>query len=185
MKIAIIGLQASGKTTVFETLIKESGQEIKYGTYGEERLKPHLGTISVPDKRLDELSKIFKPKKTTFAEMTFVDRPGFDKVHAKEADSLMLVVGLFMGREALKDINDVEAELVLSDLDIIQNKLKRAEKEIKAKELKDEVEYELLTRCNKTLEDGTSLRNTPLNEKEQLQKLFRLKKHPRHKLEAQ
>ncbi len=166
MRISIIGLQGSGKTAVFETLIKESGQEIKYGTYGEERLKPHLGTIMVPDERLLELAKTFKPKKITFAEMTFIDRPGFDMVHAKEADSLILVLGLFMGREGVKDINDVEAEMILADLGIVQNRLKKLEKEIKAKELKDEVEYELLLRCNKTLEDGGIVRNLPLTDNE-------------------
>ena len=47
MRIGIIGLQGSGKTTVFETLEKEAGQKIKYSTYGDEKLKPHLGTIPV------------------------------------------------------------------------------------------------------------------------------------------
>ena len=109
MRIGIIGLQGSGKTTMFETLVKESGQEIKYGTYGEERLKPHLGTIPVPDERLEKLAGIFKPKKVTFAELTFIDRPGFDMVHTHETDALIIVVGLFMGLDGIKDINDVEA----------------------------------------------------------------------------
>lgn len=166
MKIAMIGLQGSGKTTVFETLIKESGQEVKYGTYGEERLKPHLGTISVPDERLETLSKIFKPKKTTFIEITFIDRPGFDIVHAKEADALILVEGLFLGGSGVKDINDVDAELILSDLSIVQTRLKKLEKEVKAKEAKDDIEYGLLVRCNKILEDGGALRNSELAEAE-------------------
>jgi len=168
MKIAIIGLQGSGKTTVFETLIKESGQEIKYGTYGDERLKPHLGTILVFDERLNELARIFKPKKITYSEITFIDRPGFDMVHAKEADALISVIGLFMNRDGVKDISDVEAEMILSDLNVIQNRLKKLEKEIKAKEVKDEVEYELLLKCNKILENGGILRSLPLTENEKM-----------------
>lgn len=167
MKIGIIGLQGSGKTTVFEMLIKESGQEIKYGTYGEERLKPHLGNIPVLDVRLEELSRIFKPKKTTFIELTFIDRPGFEMVHAKEADALMLVVGSFLDRDGVKEIKDVEADMIVSDLGIVQNRLKKLDKEIKAKELKDEAEYELLLKCNKALEDGgASLRSLELTENE-------------------
>lgn len=166
MKIGIIGLQSSGKTTMFETLVKESGQEIKYGTYGDERMKPHLGTIPVYDKRLEELARVFKPKKKTFSEITFIDRPGFDMVHAKECDALILVVGLFMGGDGSKDINDVEADMIVRDLDIIENKLKRLEKEPKAGESKDEAEYELLRKCKKPLEDGTPLNNMELTEKE-------------------
>lgn len=168
MKVSIIGLQGSGKTTVFETLIKESGLQIKYGTYGEERLKPHLGVILVSDDRLAELSKIFKPKKITFAEITFIDRPGFDIAQAKEADGLISVVGLFMGRNGIKDINDIEAELILSDLGVVQNRLKKLEKEIKAKESKDEVEHGLLSRCNKALEDGGILKDLSLTENEKM-----------------
>ncbi len=166
MRIGIIGLQGSGKTTTFETLVKESGQEIKYGTYGDERLKPHLGTVPVVDWRLDELAGIFKSKKKTFAELTFVDRPGFDMIHARECDAVMAIIGLFMGRDGIKDINDIEADMIIRDLETVQNKLGRLEKEIKAKELKDEVEYDLLSRCNKALEDGRLLNDMELSNKE-------------------
>ncbi len=166
MKIGIIGLQGSGKTTVFETMMKESGLEMKYGSYGDEKLKPHVGTICVHDERLVELSKIYNPKKTTFAELAFIDRPGFDIVNVKEADALVLVVGAFLGRNSIKDINDVDAELIISDLSIVQNKLKKLDKELKSGKVKreSEIEHDLLLKCEKLLEDGVALRDLVLDE---------------------
>ncbi len=165
MKIDILGLQGSGKTSVFETLIKESGVEMKYGTYGEERLKPHLGTIKVADERLAKLEEIFTPKKTTYAELAFIDRPGFDLVHAKESDALIIVVGMFLGKSPVKEIKDIEAELIISDLGIVQNTLKRLEKELKGGFRKeDELVRDLLVKANALLESGTGLRSMGLDE---------------------
>src|SRR3989337_1248649 len=69
MRIGLVGFAGSGKTTVFNTL---TGLAVPVGFGGEIR----LGTVKVPDERIDTLSKIFKPKKTTFAEIVFSDIPG-------------------------------------------------------------------------------------------------------------
>ena len=69
MKIGLVGFGGSGKTTVFNTM---TGQNAPVGFGGDVR----LGMVKVPDERIDELSRIFSPKKTTYAEMTFCDIPG-------------------------------------------------------------------------------------------------------------
>src|SRR5678815_2098245 len=69
MKIGLVGFAGSGKTTVFNAM---TGLHAPTGIGGELR----LGTVRVPDERIDTLSKIFKPKKTTYAEISFSDVPG-------------------------------------------------------------------------------------------------------------
>ncbi|MBW6469110.1 MAG: 50S ribosome-binding GTPase, partial [Coriobacteriia bacterium] len=69
MKIGLVGFAGSGKTTVFNTM---TGLDVPVGYGGEVR----LGTVRVPDDRIDRLSSMFDPKKTTYAEMTFCDVPG-------------------------------------------------------------------------------------------------------------
>jgi hypothetical protein len=69
MRIGLVGFAGSGKTTVFNTL---TGLSVPIGFGGE----VHLGTVKVPDARIDRLSGIFSPKKTTYAEIVFSDIPG-------------------------------------------------------------------------------------------------------------
>ena len=69
MKIGLVGFAGSGKTTVFNTM---TGLDVPVGYGGEVR----LGIVRVPDERVDRLSRIFSPKKTTFAEISFCDVPG-------------------------------------------------------------------------------------------------------------
>src|SRR5688500_13658487 len=69
MKIGLVGYAGSGKTTVFNTM---TGLDVPVGDGGEVR----LGTVRVPDERLDRPSAIFPPKKTTYAERSFCDVPG-------------------------------------------------------------------------------------------------------------
>ena len=69
MKVGLVGFAGLGKTTVFNTL---TGLDVPLGFGGE----VHLGTVKVPDERIDKLSGIFRPKKTTYAEIVFADIPG-------------------------------------------------------------------------------------------------------------
>ena len=69
MKVGLVGFAGSGKTTVFNIM---TGQQVPVGFGGEVR----LGVVRVPDERIDALSRIFKPKKTTYAEISFCDVPG-------------------------------------------------------------------------------------------------------------
>ena len=105
MKVGIAGFPRSGKTTIFNAL---TGQHADVGGFGEPG-KAHLGTIKVPDARVDRLTEIFPPRKTTYAEMVFVDFPaaGVERrrqrldaatlTQMRESDALVHVVRGFAG----------------------------------------------------------------------------------------
>src|SRR5437879_9616153 len=100
MKVGLVGFAGSGKTTVFNTL---TSLHVPTGFGGE----VHLGAVKVPDQRIDALSKLFKPKKTTYAEIVFCDIPG---EHGAEQKGL--------SKKALQQIRDQEVLcLVLRDFD--------------------------------------------------------------------
>lgn len=161
MKIALMGLPGSGKSTLFTAVTGLHPDE-------KERLKPHLGTVSVPDERLDNLAKILNPKKMTYAEITFLDTHGLDLVHPKEADGLIVVIGLFSGASAKKDAEGIFTDLILSDLQIIENRLPRMKKEIESgKEQKEQAEYNLLLKCKAQLEKAQPLKALNLSNEEE------------------
>lgn len=161
MKVGLIGRQGSGKTTIFNALTGLSA-----GLGQGEKMESHLGVTKVPDARVDRLSAIFQPKKTTYAEIRFTDFPATqsqEKLKAnaallaqmRDVDAMALVLGDFDGAsEPMKDLRDLLAEMILSDLGVVENRLTRLKKE-KGKER----EGEMLARCLKALEGEESLRS--------------------------
>lgn len=139
MKIGLVGFAGSGKTTVFNAM---TGLDVPVGFGGEMR----LGTVKVPDERIDRLSAIYSPKKTTYAEMIFCDIPGQHGAGKKglsgralqqirDQDALCLVLRDF-GNPALSDdpdpLGDLEAfhaECAFADFEIVERRLDRARKE--------------------------------------------------------
>jgi GTP-binding protein YchF len=162
MKVGLIGPRGAGKTTIFNMLTGLSAQVGGFGTKEE----VHLGVIKVPDARIDRLSQIFKPKKTTYAEIRFTDfRPsqGEDNLKSnnavvsqmREVDAIALVLGNFDADvKPLKDLNNLLTEMILADLAIVENRRSRLKKE-KARPL----EENLLQRAATALENEESLRN--------------------------
>ena len=133
MRIGLVGFKGCGKTTVFNAL---TGQHAEVGGYGS---KVNLGVIKVPDPRIDALSALCKPKKTTFAEIVFADVPGFERGgldtqalnHLRDLDAFAFVVTAFgeHGGTAVRQMRDLDAELVLADLAIVEKRLERLQKE--------------------------------------------------------
>ena len=161
MKVGLIGQRSAGKTTIFNML---TGLQAQVGGFaGKEEV--HLGVIKVPDPRIDKLSQIFKPKKTTYAEIRFTDFPpsqGEDNLKSnqalvtqmREVDAITLVLRDFGGdAKPLKELNDLLTEMILADLAVVENRQSRLKKE-KARPL----EEALLERCAKALENEESLR---------------------------
>ena len=81
MKVAIIGLSNSGKTTVFNAL---TGQDIETTIYSTTSGDPNIGIVKVPDPRIEKLSEIFKPKKSTHATIEYIDYVGLTKGDLKQ-----------------------------------------------------------------------------------------------------
>ena len=139
MRIGLVGFGQSGKTTVFNTM---TGLDVPVGFGGELR----LGVVRVPDRRIDELSHIFSPKKTTYAELSFCDVPGEHGAEKKglssqglqqirDQEALCLVLRDFENPAIEGDpdpAGDLEAfhtECVCADLEIVERRLERARKE--------------------------------------------------------
>ena len=173
MKIGLIGLPKSGKTTLFNLL---TGSKVATARYDSGRAELHTGVARVPDARVDRLSAIFKPKKTTYATFEVVDlagiergeRAGLDTKEFRNADALLHVVRAFpddaLGAPAPKrDIEDLETELILADLEVIDRRLERLEASIKKQRKDADVkEQAILARLKTDLEAETPLRAVSL-----------------------
>jgi hypothetical protein len=172
MKAGVVGYAQSGKTTLFNAL---TGLH-KGGPAG--RGQVNLGAIKVPDPRVDALSAVFKPKKTTYAEMRFVDVPGpagkgsgLDAgalAALAEADAFCLVLRGFPGLDGTppdpaRELRDFDAELVLHDLSVVEKRLDRLRKE----QHKGTGEYHELERIHGQLDQGAPLRTMRWSEAEE------------------
>ncbi|RRR67777.1 MAG: redox-regulated ATPase YchF [Candidatus Viridilinea halotolerans] len=190
MKIAIIGLANSGKTTVFNALTRGTAATTAYSSG---QLEPNLATVKVPDERLAVLTTLFKPKKTTHADVQYIDVAGLSGGGKQSgglppallnylgtADALLHVVRAFAASDVphpdgsvdpLRDIQAVDLELAFSDLAIIERRLSRLTAEIpkmaaKEKELRI-AERELLVRLQAALEEEQPIRALTLSDEEQ------------------
>ncbi len=190
MKIAIIGLANSGKTTVFNALTRGTAET---AAYSSGQLEPNLATVKVPDARLEVLSTMFKPRKTTYADVQYIDVAGLSGSgrqagglppallnYLSSADALLHVVRVFEdagvahpegGGDALRDVQNVDLELAFADLAIIERRLVRLHSEIQKMAAKDRelriAERDLLIRLQAALEAETPIRALGLSEEEQ------------------
>ena len=158
MKVAIIGLPMSGKTTIFNALTKGSAQLSAYSP----SLAPNIGVAKVSDSRLSVLEGIFQPKKTVPAEVNYIDIAGSIKGFGSEgaggeflnylttADALLQVVRSFENDqvphpegsvELKRDIAALDLELAISDLAIIERRLDKLEASLKAAKAAERESY--------------------------------------------
>jgi GTP-binding protein YchF len=169
MKVGLVGSAGSGKTSVFNTM---TGLQVPTSFGGELR----LGAVRVPDARIDVLSRMFSPKKTTYAEVTFCDVPGehgSDKKglstralqQIREQDALCLVLRDFVNpaldtaADPVRDLEAFQLECTFADLDLIERRLERMKKEGGAKPERAPFEF-----MKSVLETGKPLRSVPASE---------------------
>jgi len=177
MKIGLVGLPKSGKTSLFNLL---TGSSVATSSFGTARGEMHAGIARVPDARVGRLTAMFKPKKTTFATFEVVDLAGIAKgerqgLEAKEfrnADALLHVVRAFpdpagTAADPAGDIDDLETELILADLEVVERRLERLEAQLKKKRTDaDAHEQAVLLRIKPELESGRSIRALGLGDEE-------------------
>jgi GTP-binding protein YchF len=176
MKTAIIGLPMVGKTSLF-TILTGVHQETRIGATAA-----RTGVAKVPDPRLDELARLFEPPKITHATVEYVDMPAISKENLRDAsyvaslrvvDAFAQVLRLFEDDtiphekgsiDPQRDLEDVETELILSDLVVMEKRLERLDKDRKkVKNPELDHEFELLEKCKAALEQNQSLREMTLD----------------------
>ncbi|MDR2360358.1 MAG: YchF family ATPase [Oscillospiraceae bacterium] len=125
MKLGIIGLPGSGRRTLFGALTGVVNQGL-YGNSGQ-----NIGIVKVPDKRLDWLTELYAPKKTTNAAIEFVLPLGSDRTSLRQADALVHVVNCFGNENPAENAEDLTTELLLSDIESAEKRIERAKKNAK------------------------------------------------------
>lgn len=183
MRLPITGLANSGKTTIFNAL---TGLNIPTSLYITREMEPQHAMVRVPDGRLENLAKIFKPAKVTYAVVEYIDYIGLtrgDMLHnrkvfdlVKDADAIVHVVRAFddqavihpLGNlDSIRDLEAVEFEFIFSDLELVTKRLHRIEEARKKGKKTDEEEIKVLLKCREVLESEIPLRFVQFNEEEQ------------------
>lgn len=180
MKTGIIGLPQVGKTSLFRILTKARLEDRGYSNPRES----HLGVAKVPDERLEKLAALYNPKKTTFATVEYSDVAAIGQDALKETafltnlrnvDALIHVLRAFEDDaiphvgpiDPLRDIKNVEFDLMVSDLTQIEKRLERLEKDLKKARTADlEKEQALLLRSKEALEAEKPLRELEMSPEE-------------------
>ncbi|MCU0303295.1 MAG: YchF family ATPase [Thermoanaerobaculales bacterium] len=172
MEVGIMGLAASGKTSLFGLL---TGQD---PALAASRRDTQVGVAKVPDPRLDALAAMFRPKKTTPATIRFADIPGIPDEHRGEpgfnlpelrtADAVVVVLRAFSSDavahprgsvDPLRDLEHIEEEFILQDQMVVERRLERLARDLqKRRDPELERERDLLVQCLAVLEDGRPLR---------------------------
>ncbi len=182
----IVGLPNVGKSTLFNAITK---QEILTANYPFATIDPNIGTVIVPDKRVEELEKIYEPDRTIPTTFEFTDIAGLVKgastgeglgnkflSHIREVDAIVEVVRCFDDKniihvdgnvDPIRDIEIINLELIFSDLEIIDNRINKiAKKAQTSKNKEDLMEYNLLLRVKENLEKNIPVRRLEFTQDE-------------------
>ncbi|URZ16055.1 redox-regulated ATPase YchF [Clostridium felsineum] len=199
MRLGIVGLPNVGKSTLFNAITKAGAESANYPFC---TIEPNVGVVSVPDRRLDVLEKMYNSKKKVHTSIEFYDIAGLVKgaskgeglgnkflSHIRESAAIVHVVRCFKDDnivhvdgsiDPIRDIETINFELIFSDLEVLEKRIEKTVKTARSGDKKSKAELVTLEKLKKHLEDGKSVRTLEFtdDEEEFVKGLFLLTSKP-------